>query len=67
MLRSHSKVVKVKVSCVEQEPYQLGLALDVEVGQLDLRHPEQEHHGVLQAEDQGDETGTLLCLTVCTL
>ena len=53
MLRSHSKVVKVKVSCVEQEPYQLGLALDVEVGQLDLRHPEQEHHGVLQAEDQG--------------
>ena len=58
MLRSHSKVVKVKVSCVEQEADQLGLALDVEVGQLDLRHPEQEHHGVLhhgvlQAEDQG--------------
>ena len=53
MLRSHSKVVKVKVSCVEQEADQLGLALDVEVGQLDLRHPGEEHHGVLQAEDQG--------------
>ena len=52
MLGSHSKVVKVKVSCVEQEADQLGLALDVEVGQLDLWHPGEEHRGVGCA-DQG--------------
>ena len=42
----------MKVSGVEQEPDQLGLALDVEVGQLDLWHPEEEHRGI-GCRDQG--------------
>ena len=43
----------MKVSGVEQEPDQLGLAFNVEVGQLDLRHPEEEHRGGVGCRDQG--------------
>ena len=46
----------MKVSGVEQEPDQLGLALDVEVGQLDLRHPGGEGH----SEDWGQDSSTCI-------
>ena len=60
--------MKVKVSGVEEEADQLGLPLDVEVGQLDLRHP-GEAHSVGWGSRYLLESflDPPVCLNVCTL